>query len=932
MLKIKRRDFIKGTAAVIGAASLSSSPVFNTLQRAIAAPADLGGQSPSLTWVPSNCQGCTSWCAVEVGVQTVAGVSRAVQVRGNQTIMADPAVAGRYTGGFVCPRGILSLQEVYDPDRVKVPMRRTNPEKGRGIDPGFEPITWDEAITDVATRLLTLRGTTALDSLSHTVAVLRGRYTEMNPLIYDNFPKIYGTPNNLSHSTQCAEAEKYNWYNFDGAFAYHDYDIANTKCLLLWGVDPTSSNRQVPAVINAYGDALARADCTVMSVDPNLNSAASKADVWLPVNPGTDGALALAMAHWILNQNLWNTEFVGLTGTVFGTGVAAVPGAEGEKGTSGLITWWDTELKDRTPAWAATVTGISEADIKTAAETFAAAGATAISWVGPGMTMHPRGGYAGWAAAALNALVGSMDHKGGVLPSVGASISPAVKALPTYTGFQDAISTSGAGKKKACFVYTYGVDPEYPTGATVPVNMLGITDGGLGGAKSVGSLADSIIAETPYKTNMIISYWNNYPFSAQGAQRWEEAYAKVYHVHIGTNPCETAWFSDIVLPSNHHIYEGLSYTGTFQRGVAQVSLQQPSITKPWETKDPESEFIWLLAKKMHDLGQPGQPFEGRPGVDLLWNYVTSAGFNDVLPASHPDYVGAASAFTTSDQFRQACVHIRLLGNIAAEADRATEWDRLKAQGSRWAARDDATYFDANGKGPKWLGAAVLGASATGFGTVSKKLELCNDAAGASGAKLKQLLGTHSTQHAKSIEVIMDACNYPMTADGVAANGDKYAWMPHWEAPGHVGDPAEYPFQFIDYKSRLNREGRSANTPWYMEFKGGDPGDERHKDVIKMNPLDMEALGLRDGQSVRIVSPATDNVGERCFVKAFEGVRPGTVAKAYGQGHWAYGRNASALFGEVARGGSNNHILPAQHERLSGSGARNGSVRVKVIPA
>ncbi len=70
------------------------------------------------------------------------------------------------------------------------------------------------------------------------------------------------------------------------------------------------------------------------------------------------------------------------------------------------------------------------------------------------------------------------------------------------------------------------------------------------------------------------------------------------------------------------------------------------------------------------------------------------------------------------------------------------------------------------------------------------------------------------------------------------------------------------------------------------------------------------------------------------LKLWEGVRPGTVAKCYGQGHWAYGRVAAKDFHRrIPRGGNNNVILPAEYERLSGSTARHGGVtRVKVEPA
>ena len=94
------------------------------------------------------------------------------------------------------------------------------------------------------------------------------------------------------------------------------------------------------------------------------------------------------------------------------------------------------------------------------------------------------------------------------------------------------------------------------------------------------------------------------------------------------------------------------------------------------------------------------------------------------------------------------------------------------------------------------------------------------------------------------------------------------------------------------------------------------------------PVDAKKLGLKNGDTVRVSSP----IGSiEVHVKLWEGVRPGTVAKCYGQGHWAYGRVAALDFQKrIPRGGNNNVILPPDYDRLSGSTARHGGVtRVKI---
>jgi len=152
-------------------------------------------------------------------------------------------------------------------------------------------------------------------------------------------------------------------------------------------------------------------------------------------------------------------------------------------------------------------------------------------------------------------------------------------------------------------------------------------------------------------------------------------------------------------------------------------------------------------------------------------------------------------------------------------------------------------------------------------------------------------------------------------------------VPHYEEPFVWGDIKKYPFQLVDYKSRLNREGRSANCSWYHELKDLDPGDKPWQDVAKINPLDAKLVGVKDGDRIKLVSPTGELT---CRASLWEGARPGTIAKCYGQGHWAYGRLASRKFGKAPRGGNNNDVIPADYDRLSGSTAFYALTRVKVV--
>jgi anaerobic selenocysteine-containing dehydrogenase len=161
----------------------------------------------------------------------------------------------------------------------------------------------------------------------------------------------------------------------------------------LWGVDPFRSNRQIPAAIAQW--ATIRENATIVTIDPTLTAAAAKSDEWLAIKPGEDGALASALAHHILVKGLWNKEFVGdFNGTgaaafVANTDVAETDFTEVE--SSGLVKWWNIEVKDKTPEWAAGITGISQAKIEEIAEGMAAAAPSTAVWYGPGPCMSPRG-------------------------------------------------------------------------------------------------------------------------------------------------------------------------------------------------------------------------------------------------------------------------------------------------------------------------------------------------------------------------------------------------------------------------------------------------------------------------------------------------------------------------------------------------------------
>lgn len=840
-IRMGRRTFVKSSlaaGAVLG--SGLGLTAFVPSKKADAAPAERAGQ-----WRPANCQGCTSWCAKQVYV--VDG--RAVKVRGNPY--------SKVNMGASCPRTHLGLQQVYDPDRIKVPMKRTNPKKGRDQDPQFVPITWDEALGTLADRIMELRK----NNETHKYMLMRGRYTYMRDILYDSMTKIIGSPNNISHSTLCAEGEKFGPYYTEGLWDYRQYDVENTRYILLWGADPLAANRQVSYYSKAWGNALDRAKVAI--VEPRLSATAAKADEWIPVKPGCDGAIAVAMAHVILTEGLWYKEFVGdfKDGqNRFAAGKEVDGDLFAEKYTHGLVRWWNLELKDKTPQWAAEKAGVDADQIRRVAVEFASAAPHVMSWVGGGPSMQVRGAYGCMATHALNGLTGGVDNVGGTLKAN----KVYTRDFPAYDQYLDDIARAGKKHEK--------IDQrgrlEFPC----------LKEGKSGGGVNTNRAADGIINEDPNEIKVAVAYMNNFNFSAPGGQRWDKALAKIpFLVHITTNASEFSWFADILLPDTHHQFEKWGYTKSHGHGYRHVVLQQPIIDMPFDYKIDETEIPFLVGKKLAERG-----------FDNLHRYHVEQ-FADPetgrAPANEKEFAEYAVKIATRNLWDPK--HYK-------SGDKINGWEEFKKRGV-WNS-DPYPYRARWGK----------------MKTETGMFEFYSQT-------LKKALEKHAKKHHTTVDHVLEVCNYQ-------ARGE-LAFVPHFEDPFIHGEPDEYPLLFVDHKSRLNREGRTANCGWYYELKDLDPGDTASADAAKLNPIDAKKLGLQDGDPIRIISPSGQI---ECTAKLWEGVRPGTVAKCYGQGHWAYGRLAAKVFGQKARGGNNNYLIPADYDRLSGASAYYGTTRVKIV--
>ena len=243
--------------------------------------------------VPTYCALCISRCGAIATIEN-----------GRLTALSpDP---GHPTGRALCLKGKVAPELVYHPDRLLHPMKRTNP-KG-DPDPGWQRISWDEALDTTATRLRELAErhgpeTVAFANASPSTSALADSVVWLNRLRHR-----YGSPNQTTSMELCGWARwLVNIYTFGSALpAGVMPDLDNAGCVLFWGYNPSVSRiAHATATVAAI-----KRGARLLVVDPRRSGLAHRADEWLRVRPGSDGALALGLSHVMIERGWHDADFV----------------------------------------------------------------------------------------------------------------------------------------------------------------------------------------------------------------------------------------------------------------------------------------------------------------------------------------------------------------------------------------------------------------------------------------------------------------------------------------------------------------------------------------------------------------------------------------------------------------------------------------------
>jgi thiosulfate reductase / polysulfide reductase chain A len=460
--------------------------------------------------------------------------------------------------GKLCVKGYSGIRLLYDPDRLKYPMKRTNPEKGIGVDPGWIKISWDEALDLTANKLSEVRvryGPQAIQLIARPMPWPK------------HFIRAIGSPNHSAHNNGCYATHEVLWRAMvTGTGKMWTVDYENAKYILAFGWDSMGKSK------NHWSRAInrARAGGAKLTVfEPRLSTTAAKADEWIPVKPGTDLSVLLAMIRTIVNEELHDREFV-------------------EKYTSGFAQLKEA-VQQYTPEWAASISGIQPETIARIAREFATTKPAVIA-------SHKRdaGGpnYANsWRTAQcfiiLNALVGTLDRPGGHIFDRKPKLPDFsdVFQLPPYPESYKGPRVDGMEKFPIL----------YPTGKG-----------------SFSTLAEGILSGKPNPIKAAV-VWKHNLLAFPNPARVVEALKTLDFIAVSEiYPSEMAQMADVLLPDNTD-YEGSGLSlRTYYAMFPQVALRE-GIPPVHDTRSFSSVVVELLRRMGLDEYTP----EGMSGKSII---------------------------------------------------------------------------------------------------------------------------------------------------------------------------------------------------------------------------------------------------------------------------------------------------------------------------
>jgi anaerobic selenocysteine-containing dehydrogenase len=488
--------------------------------------------------IPTFCSLCGPWMGC--GLNCYVKDGKLVRVEG---MKESPLNEGK-----LCPKAFASMQWVYSPQRLRYPLKRVG-EKGEGK---FERVTWDEALDIIANKLKEQKEKYGPESL----AILSPQRRSYSDYLY-RFLIAHGSPN-YGHSGLCAIQRAF-------GFAYTvavpmlgmmGSDYEHTDLIVVWGANPVYCGAPMGPPIGTLKRILSARErgAKLIVIKPEMQPDAAKADIWVPIRPGTDGALALAMLNVIINENLYDKDFV----------------SKWCYGFDKLV----PHIQKYTPEWAEPITGLPADQIREVARLYGTAKSACI-FAGNAFDQTVDSNNAVRAVAILIAISGNLDRPGGnIVPT--RSTMPAVKPVhlrERYT--QEWVDKLVGPEIASCFQpFIEGTSSAYYR------------------------CLDSVLTGKPYPIRTIIAPGTQPTVITRGTKRIVEALKKLeFFVVIDVMQTSSMPWADVVIPVAT-MYECDHPFEVPMMGVGNWIMARNKVIEPLGDYKSDYEFWLDLAVKM----------------------------------------------------------------------------------------------------------------------------------------------------------------------------------------------------------------------------------------------------------------------------------------------------------------------------------------------
>ena len=341
--------------------------------------------------VPSTCYQCVTRCP---NITYVEG-GRVVKIEGHPDSIR--------TEGVMCAKGQGGANQSNDPDRILYPLRRVG-KRGEGK---WKRVSWDEALSELTARLQKLRD----DGTPEKFMFHYGRMkSSTSKLVKSLFLANYGTGTIANHTSIC-EGGKWTAQELTWGGHYDTWDFDNTNYVLNFGSNVLEAGTNHIPTSHRLIRAMAERHVKMVTFDVRLSNTAAKSDEWVPVKPGTDLAVILAMCNVVMSEDLYKGHGEEFLKYCKVTRSADAPIAE-------KIAVLKKHFAQYAPEWAADLSGVPADTIRRIAREYATTfPACAISY--RGAVAHYNGNDAERAMQTLAAITGNIDNPGGRCKAVG---------------------------------------------------------------------------------------------------------------------------------------------------------------------------------------------------------------------------------------------------------------------------------------------------------------------------------------------------------------------------------------------------------------------------------------------------------------------------------------------------------------------------------